>query len=222
MSDNLNNDIIKTRWNLYCMKRQRAINEGKVLGTVAMYNDELIAKLRTIYHDGIPASIVLLSNYLSNSIDNDGTFLMAKAFIDDPNTYDLNIVYAYVNSIKLNPDYQKSPEEFNKRIVLERITTDGKDLYYDTTSGLIFDADTWIQIENPGFIKATSKKQIINAIKNEKNEQNNQNAITLLPIVEAHYNDSNEIYKEKLQKEVELFKTQIKTLKYKSNNEDTK
>ena len=48
------------KWKLFQKKSRALLIYGLKKGYIAPYDEELIEKLRTIYHGGIPASILLI------------------------------------------------------------------------------------------------------------------------------------------------------------------
>ena len=54
------------KWNLHQKKHKKLMLWGLKMGYIAPYDDELIKKLRDICSGGVPASIILLSNGMSN------------------------------------------------------------------------------------------------------------------------------------------------------------
>lgn len=54
--------IQNMKWNLHNYKLKLLLIWGLKKGYIALYDDDLIRKLRDIYDGGIPASIILLSN----------------------------------------------------------------------------------------------------------------------------------------------------------------
>ena len=95
--------VIQKRWELHNLKAQKLLIWGLKHGLITPYNDNLIKKLRTIYDGGIPASILLLSDGMTNGYCYDRALLMAKAFLDED--VDVKLLYASINSLKYNPQY---------------------------------------------------------------------------------------------------------------------
>ena len=74
--------IQKLKWELQKKKFKMLLLWGLRHGYIFPYDDELIIKLRNIYYGGIPASIILLSNVMSNGHCYDRALLMSQAFLD--------------------------------------------------------------------------------------------------------------------------------------------
>ena len=96
------------KWNLYEKRSQKLLIRGLKNGNIEPYGDYLIEQLRDIYYVGVPASIILLSNGLSNGYCYDRALLMARAFFDGDN--DIKLVYASIDSLKLNPKYKRDDD----------------------------------------------------------------------------------------------------------------
>ena len=205
-------------WKLHNEKLYELTIGGLKNGQIRPYDNKLIEKLRTIYYGGIPASILLLSNGMSNGHCYDRAMLMAQAFLDTED--DVQLVYASVDSIKLNPLYINDEDPlYADHCFVERITKDGKHLIYDTTSGLIYDKELYWKIENPKVRKINTKDSIKEFIRTEEeyypeNIERDKYASTLiLPIIELTYGKPLEMYSQigngLLQREIEHFKKEI-------------
>ena len=70
----------KMKWDLHQKKYRFLLLYGLSHGLILPYDDELINKLRNVYYGGIPASIILLSNGMSNGHCYDRALLMSRAF----------------------------------------------------------------------------------------------------------------------------------------------
>lgn len=221
-------------WNEWLDKRKQLIKKGLDTGHISIYSDDLIIRLRRLYNGGIPASIILLSDYLSNCNCLDNASLLARAFFDDKDTKDINLVKAKVNSIRLNPVYKAMYEgtidedEYDVHYVLERITNDGKNLIYDTSAGYVYDYETWEALEQPEILGVIPRPNIIsihNALVKESPEDYRPNtiaAVIVLPEVETRYDDTtrDERYIDLLKREVEAFKKAISYDKYCEKNKE--
>lgn len=186
-------------------------------GLIVPYNDELIKKLRNVYSGGIPASIILLSNAMTNGRCYDSALLMSRAFLEEDD--DIKLVYATIDSLKLNPRFISDNPLYADHCILERITKDGRHLIYDTSSGFVYDKKLYWKMENPKVRKTNSKESIINFLKKEEfyypeDPQRDKYASTLiLPMIEMTYGRQNEMYSKKgielLQREIEYYKMKI-------------
>ena len=211
-------NIQEKKWKLYNLKERKLLIHGLNTGKITPYDDKLIEKLRTIYYGGIPASILLLSNGMSNGHCYDSALLISRAFLDTDD--DIKLVYATVDSIKLNPKYKnRNDPMYADHCFLERTTSDGKKLIYDTSTGFIYDKKLYWLIENPKVRKENSKESIIEFIKGNEDdlledlEKDKYAAPLILPFIEMTYGRPNEMYSmlgiELLQREMEHFKEKI-------------
>ena len=79
------------KWKLHQYEVKKLLLFGLKNGYIAPYDDDLIEKLRWIYDGGIPASILLLSNSMSNGHCYDRALLMARAFLEEED--DVKLLY---------------------------------------------------------------------------------------------------------------------------------
>lgn len=209
--------IQELRWNLQQKKEKILLIWGLQNGLIAPYDDKLIEKLRTIYSGGLPASIILLADSLTNGHCYDSALLMSRAFLDEEG--DVKLLYAAINSIKLNPKYICDDPLYSEHCFVERITSDERHLIYDTSSGLVYDKRIYWLIENPKIRHIRGKEDIKKFInEEEKNhhfdlEKEKYVAPLVLPILESNYGKPNEMYSKKgielLQREIEYYKNLI-------------
>ena len=68
--------MLKRIWEEYKEYRRRTLVKGLNDKKVFPYDEKLLEKLRNIYDGGIPASIILLSNFLSNGRCYDNAYLL--------------------------------------------------------------------------------------------------------------------------------------------------
>jgi hypothetical protein len=222
------NKEMEEKWLSWRKKEYDLMMNGLEKKTIRLYNEEEIVKAREIYFEGLPASIILLSTYLCNGRCYDISFLVARLFLDDEDTIDLKLLYADVDSLRLNPNYVN--ENNLEHCVLYRKTKDGKRLIYDTSVGYIFNSEEWAKLESPTNISCHDKDVIIKALDKymkdypEKVSYIPEAALLLIPEVEEHYNDLDEQYAwkvfEYLPREVELFKNKINYNKLKEEYKD--
>ena len=206
-------------WKKFQRNYNRLTYWGLKHGYVKPYNNKLIEKLRTIYYGGLPASILLLSNGMSNGYCYDRALLMARAFIDTD--ADVKLICASINSLKLNPEYDcnKNPL-YADHCFVEIIDEDGKQYICDTTSGFIYDKRFYWIIEHPEIRKVIEKEEIKRKVKEDEEyypediERNKYAATLTLPLIESTYGRPTELYSHiginLVQKEIELFKERIK------------
>ena len=211
-------NIQEKKWNLFNLKEKKLLIYGLKTGKITPYDDKLIEKLRTIYYGGIPASILLLSDGMSNGHCYDRALLMSRAFLDTDD--DVKLIYASIDSIKLNPKYQnRNDSMFADHCFVERTTSDGKKLIYDTSTGFIYDKKLYWLMEHPKVRKENNKEAIIKFIKADEDrfpeniERDKYVAPLILPYIEMSYGRPNEMYSmmgiELLQREIEHFKKSI-------------
>lgn len=211
------NKQYKIKWMLHNFKKDIIFSYGFNKNMINFYDEELIKKLRNIYFGALPASILLLSNFMSNGKCYDSAFMLSKAFLDTDD--DVKLIYASIDSIKLNPINQfDSNPLYADHCFVERITKDGKDLIYDTSKGLVYDKKLYWLMEKPKVRKITSKEEIISYINKNKNpidevKNDNYNSLFIIPLIEDTYEYPNEIYAHLdgglLQREVNIFKKSI-------------
>ena len=205
------------KWKLFCYKQKKLLLYGLKKGYVALYNDELIEKLRKVYYGGIPASIILLSNGMTNGHCYDRALLLSRAFLDDEE--DVKLLYASIDSLKLNPKFICDDPLYADHCIVERTTKDGRKLIYDTSSGFIYDKDFYWKMENPvvrnengkQFIKQFMKKE--DELYPEDIERDKYIAPLILSTIEMTYGSPTEMYSidgiERLQREIEHYKELI-------------
>lgn len=72
--------IQNLKWNLHQKKANLLYSLGLKNGKIKTYDEELIQKLRKVYYGGIPASVILLSNGMTNGHCYDRALLMSRHF----------------------------------------------------------------------------------------------------------------------------------------------
>lgn len=204
-------------WKIYCEKSDALLIEGLEKGLISLYDDKLIEKLRNIYYGGVPASIILLSDAMTNGYCYDRAFLLARAFLDTDD--DINLIYATVDSLRLNPEYICDDSLYADHCIVSRTTKDGRCLIYDTSTGFVYDKEMYWLIENPKIRKIDNKESIRKFLLEE--EKINPNctksdkyvAEIILPMLEAKALKEDEMYSAKgielLQREIEHYKQEI-------------
>lgn len=213
-------EIEKKKWELHQKKHKKLTLWGLKMGYITPYGADLIGKLRTIYSGGVPASIILLSNGMSNGHCYDRATLMAQAFLDTED--DVNLVYASIDSLRLNPIYSKRKKEsllYADHCIVERITKEGYHFIYDTSTGLIYDKELYWLIERPKVRKINNKESIREFVKKEEfyypedPDRDKYAAPIIVPMIELTYGRPTEMYAqlgiELLQREIEEYKKRI-------------
>lgn len=207
------------KWYLHNYKTKLLLIWGLKNGYIAPYDDDLIKKLRNIYDGGIPASILLLSNGMSNGHCYDRALLMSRAFLDEEG--DVQLVYATIDSLKLNPEYINDEDDSLSydHCIVERTTKDGKHFIYDTSSGFVYDKNLYWLMEHPKVRKINNKDSIIKFVNSQEYynpediEKDKYAAPLIIPMIEMTYGRPNEMYSmlgiELLQREIDHFKKVI-------------
>lgn len=209
--------IQKMKWDLHSYKQKLLLNWGLKNGLIKPYDDQLIEKLRKVYYGGIPASVILLSDGMTNGHCYDRALLMSRAFLDDED--DVQLLYADIDSLKLNPKFISDLPLYTDHCIVERITKDGKHLIYDTSAGFIYDKKLYWLIEHPKVRKINNKESIIKFINEDEKihpedvEKDKYIAPLVLPMIEKTFGRPNEMYSllgiELLQREIEHYKNII-------------
>ena len=146
---------------------------------------------------------------------------MAKAFLDEEG--DVKIVVASIESLRLNPKYPESKDPLDSyHAFVERTTSDGRQLIYDVTIGLVTDKRLYWHMEHPQVIYEIGKEKIAEIDKTYKEyypegeEQLLDAAFFFLPSIELACNTSSdecsllELFQRKLlQREIQLFKNSL-------------
>ena len=208
--------IQKMKWDLHSYKQKVLLIWGLKNGLITPYDDQLIEKLREVYYGGIPASVFLLSDGMTNGHCYDRALLLARAFLDD-----VRLLYADIDSIKLNPKFISDSPLYAGHCIVERITKDGKRLIYDTSAGFVYDKKLYCLMEHPIVRKINNKESIIKFINEDEElhpedvERDKYIAPLVLPMIEKTFGRPNEMYSllgiELLQREIEHYK---KTINY--------
>ena len=210
------------KYRLHNKKLKSLLVWGLNNGFIFPYDETLIKKLRNIYYGGIPASIILLSDAMSNGYCYDRALLLAQAFLDEED--DIRLIYADVNSLKLDPENNDNNDELDsEHCFLERITKNGEHIIYDTSAGFIYDKDIYWLIEKPKVRRIVDKQSISEFIKQsneihpEDIESDKYCSALILPFIEQTYGRPTEMYSaygiELLQREIEHFKKRLVIMK---------
>ena len=186
-------------------------------GLITPYDDQLIEKLRKVYYGGIPASVILLSDGMTNGHCYDRALLMSRAFLDDED--DVRLLYADIDSLKLNPKFISDSPLYADHCIVERITKDGKHLIYDTSAGFVYDKKLYWLMEHPKVRKVNNKESIIKFINEDEEihpedvERDKYITPLVLTMIEKTFGRPNEMYSflgiELLQREIEHYKQTI-------------
>ena len=207
----------KIKWDLHNYKSKKLLLWGLKHGYIALYNDELIEKLRTIYYGGIPASILLLSDGISNGHCYDRALLMSRAFLDEKG--DVQLLYASIDSLRLNPKFIDDTDPLYADHCIVEVISDGNHFIIDTSAGFVYDKKIYWLMEHPKIRKINKKDSIIRFVESEEYyhpediERDKYASPLILPMIEMTYGRPNEMYSmlgiELLQREIEHFKETI-------------
>ena len=144
----------------YLKKYKEVLIKGFHEGTIRLYDEELIKKLRYIYDCGVPASILLLCYELCVGQCHERAHLLSRAFLDtDDEVY---VITADVDSLSLRPEIIRDDSDplKSEHSFVYRKTKDGKEYIYDTTRGYIYDYNIYWDLERPKIRKILGKKSI--------------------------------------------------------------
>ena len=189
-------------------KRDKMLVYGLKNKLVFPYPDILFDYLRPYCVGGFPASIMVLINEMCNGHCYDRAELMQLAFDD------CQIVHADIESLRIT-----CGEEFAEHAFVETPEFGGgKTWVVDTSIGLIYDKDFYYKIEKPKVNRVISKEQVmqsrsIQSIIASNFEEDKYSLTLTMPNIERVVEQSNHIgtymYKDKVRKEIELFKKAI-------------
>ena len=205
------------KWNLHQKKHKMLLLWGLNNGYAAPYSEALIEKLRNIYYGGIPASVILLSNGMSNGHCYDRALLMSRAFLDEEDT-DVNLLYASIDSLKLNPKFMRDDPMYADHCIVE-VIGNGRKYIFDTSCGFIFDKRLYWLMENPKVRHINGKDKIRKFIEDDEDrfpedvDRDKYVAPLVLPMIELTYGRPTEMYSmdgiEILQREINHYKETI-------------
>jgi hypothetical protein len=225
------NTSLDDEWLLHQKKNKELLIYGLQYGYIRPYNDKLIMRLRNITYGGIPASIILLSDYLSNGFCYERSILLAEALLDL--LQDIKLVYASIESLRINPKIKDRDDLLYADHCFIEGVYDNKKYIFDTSLGFIFDKDIYIRMEKPIIRKENNKEKIIKYLEMDKLyhsediERDKYMAPIVLPYIERVYGRATEMYSHDgillLQREIEHFKEVINYNEiYNNMNDDIK
>ncbi len=207
----------KLKWDLHQKKYKMLLIYGLSKGLILPYDDELIERLRNVYYGGIPASIILLSNGMSNGHCYDRALLMSRAFLDTDD--DVKLLYGDIDSLKLNPRFISDSPRYADHCFVERVTKDGRHLIYDTSCGFVFDKKMYWLMEKPKLRHENSKESIRKFVSEDEDrypedvDRDKYASPLILPMIETTFGRPTEMYTlsgiELLQREIKHFKDKI-------------
>lgn len=194
----------------FLKNRDRLLVKGMKKGLVHRYPDILFDYLRPYSLGGMPASIVLFINELCNGKCYDRAELMSLAFDD------AIVVHGDIESLRFIAD-GVSPEH---AFVITKQFGGDKEWVVDTSAGLIFDKNFYYKLEKVKENNRYTKEEVMNfseiksiiASVNTFNDDKYMLTLTL-PNIEKAVKNSNHIgtclYRDKILKEIEMFKSKI-------------
>ena len=202
----------KSYVNTYYSKLKSGITDG----TVRIYDEELLSKLRHIYCGGVPASILLLTQGYANGHCYDRARLITMAFGDD----EYETITGSVKGLRIRPDLLDAYREgktnnlYADHCVAVRKEKDGKTWIYDTSIGFIFEKDFYFELEEFR-VRERSNKQAIKQylyydfIQYSDIEREKYVLPFIIPTIEATMIPTQEFYLEALKREIALMKEEV-------------
>lgn len=208
--------IQKTRWQLHLERHRLLFRYGIKNGLIREYDEELLSKLRHVYYGGIPVSILLLHERLSNGHCYDRGTMVTLGFGDD----DFEVVDASIDTIRLNPKFidkyknQDMDVDYGDHCFAIRKKSDGTEWVYDTSLGLVIEKNLYFKMEKPKVRVVNSKEKTVDYLNNLYFEdcdiERDKYAVPLiLPMIEADLIATQPFYQDKLKREIDIFKREI-------------
>lgn len=204
------------RWKLFQKRYNILFQYGIKRGLIGAYSDELIEKLRHIYCGGIPASILLLYEKLSNGHCCDRSKLVTLGFGND----NFRTVLAEIDTLRLNPQYIDeyrqgiSDEDYSVHSFAERIAKDGTVWVYDTSVGFVIEKSFYYRLEHPKIVGVKDEKETLEYLDadflREADIERDKYALpVILSIIEATLEPTQYFYLEQLKQEIEILKQEL-------------
>lgn len=199
-------------WEEHCKKYNGLLLEGAKNNLVKIYDDEFLSALREHYYGGISLSLLVLFRDTVNGFCYDRAPLLTFGFDDD----DYNIVYADVDTIKLNPTNIElvkagilNEDEYADHCYVERY--DGSNTWvYDPSMGLIYEKSLFEKLENPKERLRRTKKETKEFLKYYVYDDLSDGDVILsshtLSLLEAYSLPVQVFYEDDLDKEIKIMK----------------
>lgn len=208
--------IQKTRWQLHLERHHLLFRYGIKNGLIREYDEELLSKLRHVYYGGIPVSILLLHERLSNGYCYDRGTMVTLGFGDD----DFEVVDASIDSIRLNPkiidEYknQDIDDDYGDHCFAIRKKSDGTEWVYDTSLGLVIEKNLYFKMEKPKVRVVNNKEKTTEFLNkfyfDDCDIERDRYAVPLiLPMIESNLISTQPFYLDKLKREIDIFKREI-------------
>lgn len=132
------------RWEEFNNRYYELLLSGAEKGLVLPYTDDFFDKIRNYYYGGLSIPVLLLHKNMVNGYCYDRAPLVTLGFKD--NNY--NVLYGDIDSIRLNPNYIGSDDDYADHCIVE-VEDDGIKWIIDTSIGLIFEKELYKKLENP-------------------------------------------------------------------------
>lgn len=209
-------ELEKKEWKSYQKRYKTLFDYGIKHNLIGAYNDKLIENLRHIYYGGLPISILLLHEKLTNGHCYDRGPLVTLGFEDD----DFQVINADIDSLKLRPEYidecrtGKKREDYANHCFAERTLKNGTTLVYDTSVGLVFEKSLYYKMENPQIKKVNDKETTLkflyyDFLENSNIERDKYALPIILPNIENCLVPTQKFYLKQLKQEIEILKQEI-------------
>ena len=198
-------------WEEHCKKYDRLLIEGAKNNLVKIYDEEFLSALREYYYGGMSLSLLVLFRDTVNGFCYDRAPLLTFGFGND----DYNVVYADVDTIKLNPTNVEMvkagilrEKDYAGHCYVERY--DGNNTWvYDSSMGLIFEKSLFEKLENPKEKFRHTKKETEEFLKyyvyNGLRDGDVLSSYTL-SMLETYSLPVQEFYQEDLDNEIKIMK----------------
>ncbi len=207
-------------WKWFLSWSERLTQWGMQHGQVALYDENLIQKLRKVYFRGVPASVALLSHMIADEHCYDMANILATALIGM--NYDIQVMYGSIRSLRKHPvsRMHRRDSGYVDHCVVVQKTPDRKRWVFDTSRGMCYRLWLYWLIERPKVRKVNGAcmmrafaRQYGTGQASRPRREMRDVAMATIPYVEEHYGEAAEIYARsgihKLQREVELYKRAV-------------
>lgn len=208
------NDYDKKRWELFQKRREGLYCWGIKNGLIKPYDEDLLKRLREVYCGGLPISLLILHEGLSNGHCYDRGTAIALGFGDD----DFRIVDADIDDIKLNPAFikkfnrGKDDEHYGNHCFAERTMSDGSVWVYDTSVGLVFEKNLYYRMEHPIITTVNDKEATLAFLKEDFVREDIERDKYALPLILPMIEDSSKAfpyYEKAYKRELALLKKRV-------------
>lgn len=203
--------IQELKFKLFQKKYSTIFMWGLRRGYIYPYRTEFIDKLRDVYYNSIPASILLLTKGKCYERCYDMALLLSHVFKEE----NYILVDAVIDSINLPPQNidqcMKNPDmqEPGMHRFLESVDKDGKALVYDTNRGMVFEKNIYYLLERPRIKKIYTSNEKLEYLFEKNKEGNDLMTQYYLGEVEDMVPDTFFYHQERLKKEIEIFKEKM-------------